>query len=111
MMTGLFGRKNSEILVEFALSEGLLFWSPFYRTETMIFFTCKEKLTVVFDLGKGGKAVAYVYYLICFFVGIPLLKDGMENQSYREDCRRKGYATYWSTDGLRYTSTNRKVYK
>ena len=67
MMTGLFGRKNSEILVEFALSEGLLFWSPFYRTETMIFFTCKEKLTVVFDLGKGGKAVTYVYYLICFF--------------------------------------------
>lgn len=25
MMTGLFGRKNSEILVEFALSEGSLF--------------------------------------------------------------------------------------
>ena len=32
----------------------------------MIFFRCKEKLTVVFDLGKGGKAVAYVYYIICF---------------------------------------------
>lgn len=49
--------------------------------------------------------------LFVFFVGIPLLKEGMENQCYREDCRRKGYATYWSTDGLRYTSTNRKVYK
>ena len=66
MMTGLFWRKNSKILVEFSLSEGLLLWSPFYRTETLIFFRCKEKLTVVFDLGKGGKAVAYVYYIICF---------------------------------------------
>ena len=67
MMTGLFWRKNSEILVEFALSESLLCWSPFYGTETMIFFMRKEKLTVVFDLGKGGKAVAYVYFIICFF--------------------------------------------
>ena len=41
MMTGLFWRKNSEILVEFALSESLLCWSPFYGTETMIFFRCK----------------------------------------------------------------------
>ena len=32
----------------------------------MIFFRCKEKLTVVFDLGKGGKAGVYVYYIICF---------------------------------------------
>ena len=62
MMTGLFWRKNSEILEGFALSEGLLLWSPFYRTETLVFFRCKEK-SVVFDLGKGGKAVAYVYYL------------------------------------------------
>ena len=39
---------------------------------------------------------------------IPLLKEEMENQSYREECRRRGDKTYWSTDGLRYTSTNKK---
>lgn len=50
MMTGLFWRKNSEILVEFTLSEGLLFWSPFYGTETMIFFRCKVDV----DKGKRG---------------------------------------------------------
>ena len=54
------------LIGKFATSEGLLFWSPFYGTATMIFFRCKEKLTVVFDLGKGGKAVVYVYYIIHF---------------------------------------------
>lgn len=43
--------------------------------------------------------------------GIPLMKEAMENQSYREECRRRGYETYWSTDGLRYTNSNQKVYK
>ena len=42
---------------------------------------------------------------------IPLLKEEAENQSYREACRRAGDKTYWSTDGLRYTSNNQKVYK
>ena len=42
---------------------------------------------------------------------IPLMKEEMENQNYREQCRRRGDKTYWSTDGLRYTSDNRKVYK
>lgn len=49
--------------------------------------------------------------LFILFIGIPLLKESIENQSYREECRRRGYDTYWSTDGLRYTSTNQKVYK
>lgn len=49
--------------------------------------------------------------LFILFIGIPLLKEEMENQSYRESCRRRGDKTYWSTDGLRYTSTNQKVYK
>ena len=54
---------------------------------------------------------------IIFIIGfifvwvIPLLKEEMENQSYREQCRRSGDKTYWSTDGLRYTDTNQKVYK
>ena len=38
---------------------------------------------------------------------IPLIKEEVENQNYRESCRRKGYDTYWSTDGQRYTSNNR----
>ena len=58
------------------------------------------KMKVVFDLEKGGKAVAYVFILI---IGIPLLKEEIENQNYREACRRRGDKTYWYTDGLRYT--------
>ncbi len=42
---------------------------------------------------------------------IPLMKEELENQSYREQCRRRGDKTYWSTDGLRYTGNNQKVYK
>lgn len=49
--------------------------------------------------------------LFILFIGIPLIKEEMENQSYRESCRRRGDKTYWSTDGLRYTYTNQKVYK
>lgn len=49
--------------------------------------------------------------LFILFIGIPLLKEEMENQSYRNECRRRGYDTYWSTDGLRYTNNNTKVYK
>lgn len=49
--------------------------------------------------------------LFILFIGIPLLKEEMENQAYRDECRRRGDKTYWSTDGLRYTDTNQKVYK
>lgn len=43
--------------------------------------------------------------------GIPLIKEEIGNQNYREQCRRRGDKTYWSMDGLRYTSNNQKVYK
>lgn len=49
--------------------------------------------------------------LFILFIGIPLIKEELENQSYRNECIKRGYDTYWSTDGLRYTSTNKKVYK
>lgn len=49
--------------------------------------------------------------LFIIFIGIPLLKEEMENQAYREECRRRGYGTYWSTDGLRRVDNNKKVYK
>ena len=42
---------------------------------------------------------------------IPLIKEEIGNQNYRDKCRRRGEKTYWSTDGLRYTDTNQKVYK
>jgi hypothetical protein len=42
---------------------------------------------------------------------IPLIKEEIGNQNYREQCRQRGYKTYWSTDGLRHTDTNQKVYK
>lgn len=49
--------------------------------------------------------------LFILVIGIPLLKEEIENQSYRESCRRRGDMIYWSADGLRYTSSNQKVYK
>lgn len=49
--------------------------------------------------------------LFILIIGIPLLKESIENQQYRERCRRRGDKTYWSNDGLRYTSTDKKVYK
>lgn len=49
--------------------------------------------------------------LFILIIGIPLLKEEIENQNYREACRRRGDKTYWSTDGLRYTGSNQKVYK
>lgn len=49
--------------------------------------------------------------LFIIFIGIPLINEEIENQAYRDECRSRGWDTYWSTDGLRYTSTNQKVYK
>lgn len=75
----------------------------------MIIFRCKQEMKVVFDLIKEvGRWMFIILFILVF--AIPLLKEEMENQSYREECRR-GDKTYWSTDGLRYTSTNQKVYK
>ena len=60
---------------------------------------------------KERKLIIMFIILFIIFIGIPLIKEEMENQTYRESCRRRGDKTYWSTDGLRYTSDNRKVYK
>lgn len=49
--------------------------------------------------------------LFILFLGIPLLKESMENEQYRQMCYKRGQQNYWSTDGLRYTKTNKKVYK
>lgn len=69
-------------------------------------------MKVVFDLIKEVGRWMFMFIILFIFVfAIPLLKEEMENQSYREECRRRGDQTYWSTDGLRYTSTNQKVYK
>ena len=60
---------------------------------------------------KERKLMQMFIILFIIFIGIPLIKEEMKNQSYRESCRRRGDKTYWSTDGLRYTDTNQKVYK
>ena len=53
-----------------------------------------------------------LFIILFIFVWIiPLIKEEIENQNYRDMCRRRGDETYWSTDGLRYTDTNQKVYK
>lgn len=53
-----------------------------------------------------------VFILLFILVwGIPLMKESIENQNYREQCRRRGDSTYWSNTGLRYTDTDQKVYK
>lgn len=46
--------------------------------------------------------------LFILIIGIPLIKEEIGNQQYREERRRSGDKTYWSTDGLRYTDTNKK---
>ena len=60
---------------------------------------------------KERKLIQMFIILFILFIGIPLIKEEIENQNYRESCRRRGDKTYWSTDGLRYTDTNQKVYK
>ena len=78
----------------------------------MLIFRCKQEITTGFDLGIEVERIKLMFIILfILFIGIPLLKESIENQSYREECRRRGYDTYWSTDGLRYTSTNQKVYK
>ena len=77
----------------------------------MIIYRCKEKMKVVFDLEKVERRLLMFIILFILIIGIPLLKEEIENQNYRDECRRRGYDTYWSTDGLRYTGSNRKVYK
>lgn len=47
--------------------------------------------------------------LFIIFIGIPLLKECCENEKYRQSCYQNGHKTYWSNDGLRYTSNNRRV--
>ena len=60
---------------------------------------------------KERKLIIMFIILFIIFIGIPLIKEEMENQAYRNECRRRGWDTYWSTDGLRRTSDNKKVYK
>lgn len=60
---------------------------------------------------KERKLIQMFIILFIIFIGIPLIKEEMENQAYRDECRRRGYDTYWSTDGLRRVSDNKKVYK
>ena len=47
---------------------------------------------------KERKLIIMFIILFIIFIGIPLIKEEMENQSYREECRRRGWDTYWSTD-------------
>lgn len=49
--------------------------------------------------------------LFILVIGIPLLKEAIENEQYRQECYRRGDSTYWSTTGLRYTNNDKKVYK
>lgn len=78
----------------------------------MLIFRCKQEITTGFDLRIEVERIKLMFIILfILFIGIPLLKEEMENQSYRESCRRRGDKTYWSTDGLRYTSNGQKVYK
>ena len=61
---------------------------------------------------QNGRKLIFMFILLFILVWvIPLMKEEIENQNYREQCRRRGEKTYWSTDGLRYTNNNQKVYK
>lgn len=39
---------------------------------------------------------------------IPMMKETCADAEHREWARRKGYDTYWSSTGCRYTSDNKK---
>ena len=83
--------------------------SPSYSTHAMIIFRCKEETTNCSYLEKEVERMKFMYIILFILVfGIPLLKEAMEDAQYREECRRKGYDTYWSKTGCRYTSDNRK---
>lgn len=62
-----------------------------------------------FQVRNGGRQMFILLFIL--IIGIPLLKENIENQQYREQCRRRGDSTYWSNTGLRYTNTDQKVYK
>jgi len=52
-------------------------------------------------------------FIVLFILvwGIPLLKESIENEQYRQECYRRGDKTYWSTTGCRYTHNNARVYR
>lgn len=43
--------------------------------------------------------------LFIFIIGIPLIKEWVENENYRKQCHDRGMDTYWANDGTyRYTA-------
>lgn len=47
--------------------------------------------------------------LFIFIIGIPLIKEWVENENYRKQCHDRGMETYWANDGTyRYTDTNKR---
>ncbi len=72
----------------------------------VIIYKCKEKQ----QANRNG-GIHMIYILFFIVIGIPLIKESIENEQYRQKCLRRGDKTYWSTTGLRYTSNNQKVYK
>lgn len=83
--------------------------SPFYSTHTVLILRCKQETTNCMDLEKEVERKNHMFIILFILVfGIPLLKEAMEDAQYREECRRRGYDTYWSKTGCRYTSDNRK---
>lgn len=80
----------------------------------MIIYRCKERMKVVFNLEKGGKAV-HMGGVCLIIVIIAWLVDAVKNaqcDSYsRNSAIQKGYKYYSSSSGLRYTNTGEKVYK
>ena len=79
------------------------------ETREAVFKSPLNWTQIMIQLNQTKERKLIQMFIILFI--IPLIKEEMENQSYRESCRRRGDKTYWSTDGLRYTDTNQKVYK
>ena len=73
--------------------------SPLYTTLDLMIFRCKKETTNCSDLEKEVERMKFMYIILFILVfGIPLLKEAMEDAQYREECRRKGYNTYWSNE-------------
>ena len=85
----------------------IFFEKCFYMCHSLS--STNDTLIISYKIRKGLKAMFIVLFILVW--GIPLLKESIENEQYRQECYRRGDTTYWSTTGCRYTHNNAKVYR
>lgn len=56
-----------------------------------------------------GGSVIYMIIVLAIIIGCHLIKDAMDDAEMRGWARSKGYNTYPSRAGMRYTDTNENI--